>query len=79
MQQFAEIQSELRGTPLADISTPTLRRAKESGFSDRRIAHLTASTSEEVRGRRVQVRVVRASAPPPEPVMFPALPVPRLE
>ena len=25
-----------------------------------------------VKGRRVQVRVVRASAPPPEPVMFPA-------
>ena len=24
-----------------------------------------------VEGRRVQVRVVRASAPPPEPVMFP--------
>jgi hypothetical protein len=26
----------------------------------------------EVEGRRVQVRVVRASSPPPEPVMFPA-------
>jgi len=25
-----------------------------------------------VEGRRVQVRVVKASAPPPEPVMFPA-------
>jgi carbamoyl-phosphate synthase large subunit len=42
--------------PLADEAC--LRRAKENGFSDRQLAHLTGRTETEVRARRTQLGVV---------------------
>ncbi len=50
--QFAEVQRGLRGTPLAAIDDAVLRRAKEYGFSDRRLAHLTGADEAAVRARR---------------------------
>ena len=58
IQQFAEIQIALRNHTLDEISGDTLRSAKENGFSDRRIGHLTGSETLEVRERRKQEGVV---------------------
>jgi carbamoyl-phosphate synthase large subunit len=52
VQQFAELQRELRGKHVSTLDADTLRLAKEYGFSDRRIAYLTGSKEDEVRGRR---------------------------
>jgi len=52
VSQFAELQTELRGKPVSTIDEPSLRLAKEFGFSDRRLSYLTGNTEKEVRERR---------------------------
>src|SRR5262249_18428794 len=52
VQQFAELARELRGTAFDTLPPDVLRRAKEYGFSDRRIAYLTGTNEDKVRARR---------------------------
>ncbi|MEM6734206.1 MAG: carbamoyl phosphate synthase large subunit, partial [Myxococcota bacterium] len=52
LDQFAQIQREFRDHTLESVSDELLRRAKENGFSDRRISHLTGTDQTEVRKRR---------------------------
>ncbi len=52
IDQFAALQKQLRGKPLAEVTRPELVLAKEYGFSDRRIAHLTGCVEEDVRRYR---------------------------
>jgi len=47
----------LPGPGLAGMDAPLMRRAKEWGFSDRRLALLTGSTEEEVRAHRLALGV----------------------
>ncbi|MEW5796508.1 MAG: carbamoyl-phosphate synthase large subunit [Candidatus Zixiibacteriota bacterium] len=55
ISQFAELQRQMRGRPLADIRDQELRLAKEWGFSDRRVAYLTGAEEDAVRTRRHQI------------------------
>ncbi len=54
-EQFTTLQRELRGKSFASIDDDTLRRAKEYGFSDRRIADLVKISEKEVRDRRHKI------------------------
>ncbi|MBC7793282.1 MAG: carbamoyl-phosphate synthase large subunit, partial [Clostridia bacterium] len=51
-EQFATLQRELRGKKFETIDDDTLRRAKEYGFSDRRLADLTAASETSIRESR---------------------------
>ncbi|HSI06412.1 MAG TPA: carbamoyl-phosphate synthase large subunit, partial [Myxococcota bacterium] len=57
-EQFASLQRELRGMKWKDVDDDTLRRAKEYGFSDRRIADLVKISEKEVRDRRHQMGLI---------------------
>ena len=57
VKQFAELQRALRGKPLAEIDAETLRTAKQYGFSDRRLAHLSGAAEEQVRTRRQEAAI----------------------
>ncbi|MCB9592313.1 MAG: carbamoyl-phosphate synthase large subunit [Sandaracinaceae bacterium] len=57
IRQFAILQRSLRGRALASIDDATLRRAKEMGFSDRRIAYLSDATRGEVAARRAAASI----------------------
>ncbi len=52
VQQFAELQKQIRGKPLELLDDATLRLAKQYGFSDRRIAWSTGSPEDSVRAQR---------------------------
>jgi carbamoyl-phosphate synthase large subunit len=52
LEQCASLQRRLRGKKLSELDAATLRLAKEYGFSDRRVAHLSGATIAEVRERR---------------------------
>ncbi|HEY1586175.1 MAG TPA: carbamoyl-phosphate synthase large subunit, partial [Polyangia bacterium] len=52
MRRIVEREESLRGRALASIDKEELREVKRDGLSDRRIANLTAATSDEVRARR---------------------------
>jgi len=52
VQQFAEVARDVRGRALETLSDADLLRAKRYGFSDRRLAYLTASDESKVRERR---------------------------
>ena len=57
--QLVEIEDEIAACDLlANMSTDLMRKAKQSGFSDRQIATLTDSTEMEVREDRVRRGVV---------------------
>ncbi|MGB8507645.1 MAG: carbamoyl-phosphate synthase large subunit, partial [Pyrinomonadaceae bacterium] len=58
LQDVMQIQEEIEGHKLAEVSTEALREAKEVGLSDRRIAYLTGSTEGEVRAHRKQLGIV---------------------
>ncbi|MCI0657366.1 MAG: carbamoyl-phosphate synthase large subunit, partial [Acidobacteria bacterium] len=45
---------------LEDLTPEVLREAKRDGFSDRRIAHLTGASEDEIRRRRLRNRIVPA-------------------
>ncbi|MEZ0314544.1 MAG: carbamoyl-phosphate synthase large subunit [Myxococcota bacterium] len=57
-EQFASLQRDLRGMKWKDVDDDTLRRAKEYGFSDRRIADLVKISEKEVRDRRHQMGLI---------------------
>ncbi|MEO1480568.1 MAG: carbamoyl-phosphate synthase large subunit [Myxococcota bacterium] len=58
LDQFAQVQREIRGKTLGEVDAALLRKAKEYGFSDRRIAHLTGAEQSAVRNKRHAARVV---------------------
>ncbi|MGI8656184.1 MAG: carbamoyl-phosphate synthase large subunit [Pyrinomonadaceae bacterium] len=58
LQDVMQIQYEITGKKLEEISAETLRRVKEVALSDRRIAYLTESSEDEVRAYRKRLGVV---------------------
>ncbi|OGQ87312.1 MAG: carbamoyl phosphate synthase large subunit [Deltaproteobacteria bacterium RIFOXYA12_FULL_58_15] len=56
--QVAEFQKKLRGKPLAEIDDATIRRAKEIGLSDRRLAYFSGSPEAAVRARRRNAGII---------------------
>ncbi|MEO0813427.1 MAG: carbamoyl-phosphate synthase large subunit, partial [Myxococcota bacterium] len=58
LDQFAQVQRQIRSKSLDELDDELLRTAKEYGFSDRRIAHLTGENEVSVRRRRHAARLV---------------------
>jgi carbamoyl-phosphate synthase large subunit len=58
LKEVMEIQREIEGAELAQISPEDLRAFKEVALSDRRLAYLTGRSEEEVRERRKQLGIV---------------------
>ncbi|MDQ3474177.1 MAG: carbamoyl-phosphate synthase large subunit [Acidobacteriota bacterium] len=57
LQEVMEIQREVEGKKLEEISTELLRVFKEAALSDRRLAYLTDTTEDKVRAYRKQLKV----------------------
>ncbi len=57
LQEVMEIQREVEGKKLEDISPELLRVFKEAALSDRRLAYLTDTTEDKVRSYRKQLNV----------------------
>ncbi|HEX5832819.1 MAG TPA: carbamoyl-phosphate synthase large subunit [Pyrinomonadaceae bacterium] len=58
LQEVMEIQREIEGQELRQISAEELRAFKEVALSDRRLAYLTGSSEQEVRERRKELGIV---------------------
>ena len=58
LQEVMEIQKDIEGRTLEDISPEQLRSFKEVGLSDRRLAYLTEKSEDEVREYRKKLGVV---------------------
>ena len=58
LQQVMDIQSEIEGTKLEDISADELHAFKEVALSDRRLAYLTERSEDEVRAYRKSLGIV---------------------
>ena len=58
LQQVMDIQREIEGTKLEDISADELRAFKEVALSDRRLAYLTERSEDEVRAYRKRLGIV---------------------
>ena len=58
LKQVMEIQLDVEGTKLEDISGDELRAFKEVALSDRRLAYLTERSEDEVRAYRKQLGIV---------------------
>jgi len=58
LQDVMEIQKEIEGQKLEDISPELLRSFKEVALSDRRLAYLTEKSEDEVRAHRKNLGVV---------------------
>jgi carbamoyl-phosphate synthase large subunit len=58
LQDVMEIQKEIEGRKLEDISPELLRSFKEVALSDRRLAYLTEKSEDEVREHRKKLGVV---------------------
>jgi len=58
LQEVMEIQRNLEGRQLEEISAEQLRAFKEVGLSDRRLAYMTETTEDEVRAYRQRAGVV---------------------
>ena len=58
LQQVMEIQREIEGSELEDITPQRLRAFKEVALSDRRLAYLTGRTENEVREYRKKLGIV---------------------
>src|SRR5882762_2601547 len=58
LQDVMEIQKEIEGQKLQDISPELLRSFKEVALSDRRLAYLTEKSEDEVREHRKHLGVV---------------------
>ena len=58
IQQVMEIQRDLEGLTLEEISPEVLRAFKEVALSDRRLAYLTNRTEDEVRAYRKKLGIV---------------------
>jgi carbamoyl-phosphate synthase large subunit len=57
IEEIVEVEGRLRSFDLPSLPVTLLRRAKRYGFSDRQIAHLTASSEDAVRVRRKDVGI----------------------
>jgi len=57
LQEVMQLQDRIEDKNLTDISTETLRSAKEFALSDRRIAFLTGSTENDVREHRKNLNI----------------------
>ena len=57
LQEVMEIQREVDGKKLEEISPELLRVFKEAALSDRRLAYLTDTTEDKVRSYRQQLKV----------------------
>ena len=58
LQQVMDIQRDIEGARLEDISAEQLRAFKEVALSDRRLAYLTERSEDEVRDYRKQLGIV---------------------
>ena len=58
LQQVMDIQSDVEGSKLEDISADELRAFKEVALSDRRLAYLTDRSEDEVREYRKSLGIV---------------------
>jgi carbamoyl-phosphate synthase large subunit len=58
LREVMDIQREIAGKKLEDISAADLRAFKEVALSDRRLAYLTERSEDEVRARRKELGVV---------------------
>ncbi|HSK62381.1 MAG TPA: carbamoyl-phosphate synthase large subunit [Pyrinomonadaceae bacterium] len=58
LQEVMDIQRDIEGRKLEDISAEELRAFKEVALSDRRLAYLTAASEDEVRARRKELGIV---------------------
>ncbi|HEV2837121.1 MAG TPA: carbamoyl-phosphate synthase large subunit [Pyrinomonadaceae bacterium] len=58
LQQVMDIQREIEGKKLEEISADELRWFKEVALSDRRLAYLTERSEDEVRARRKELGIV---------------------
>jgi carbamoyl-phosphate synthase large subunit len=58
LQQVMEIQRDIEGLKLEEISPEVLRQFKEVALSDRRLAYLTETSEDEVRAYRKQLGIV---------------------
>jgi carbamoyl-phosphate synthase large subunit len=58
LKEVMEIQREIEGAELAQISAEDLRAFKEVALSDRRLAYLTGRSEEDVRERRKELGIV---------------------
>ncbi len=52
IKEIVDLELQLETRTLASITAADLRELKRKGFSDRRLAHLTKSTEDDVRARR---------------------------
>ncbi|MFP6669201.1 MAG: carbamoyl-phosphate synthase large subunit [Pirellulales bacterium] len=58
VKQIVELEDELRGIGgLAAVGAPQMRRAKQTGFSDRQLATIWRSAEQEVRERRKELGI----------------------
>ena len=58
LQQVMDIQRDIEGLKLEDISPEVLREFKEVALSDRRLAYITERSEDEVRAYRKQLGIV---------------------
>lgn len=58
IQNIVALETQIRGNTLSSLSPHVLRRAKQLGFSDQRIAELTASSEEHVRTQRSALKIL---------------------
>src|SRR5688572_22058660 len=58
LKQVMEIQRDIEGSKLEDISPEDLRAFKEAALSDRRLAYLTERSEDEVRAYRKRLGIV---------------------
>jgi len=58
LKEVMDIQREIEGRNLEDISAEELRAFKEVALSDRRLAYLTEVSEDEVRARRKELGIV---------------------
>jgi carbamoyl-phosphate synthase large subunit len=58
LRDVMQLQDEIEGKPLEEVSPEVLRTAKEYALSDRRIAYLTGSSEDEVRAHRKRLGIV---------------------
>jgi carbamoyl-phosphate synthase large subunit len=58
IQEILRSEEILSAQRLEDLTPEMLREAKRDGFSDRRLAHLTGASEDEIRRRRLRNRIV---------------------
>ncbi|MFW5882808.1 MAG: carbamoyl-phosphate synthase large subunit [Verrucomicrobiota bacterium] len=57
LRQITEMEQKLEALRLKDVDEPTLRHAKEYGFSDVQLAHLLKTSREKIKALRVEMGV----------------------